>query len=119
MGTMKDRNIKELTEVEEIKKRWQEYTEELYKTDLNDADNQSGTLSHSEPDILECEAKRALGSTAVNKARGGDGISEELFRILREDSIGCTQYVSKFGRPSSGLRTGKGQPPPQFPTEQY
>ena len=68
--------------------------------DLNDPDNHNGTGSHLEPDVVECEAKWALGSTAVNKARGGDGIPEELFRILRDDSISYTQYVSKFGRPS-------------------
>ena len=100
MDTMKDRNGEDLIEVEVMKKRWKEYTEELYKKDLNDPDNHNGTVSHVEPDILECEAKCALGSTAVNKARGGDGSPEELFRILRDDSISCTQYVSKFGIPS-------------------
>ena len=109
MDTMKDRNGEDLIEVEVINKRWKEYTEELYNKDLNDLDNHDDVVSHAEPDILECEAKCALGSTAVNKARGGDGIPEELFRILRDDSISCTQYASKFGKLSSGHRTGEGQ----------
>ena len=82
MGTMQDRNSMDLTEAEDIKKRGQEYTE-LYKKDINDSDNQDGVITHLEPDILECEVKRALGSNAANKARGGDGISAELFQILR------------------------------------
>ena len=87
MGTIKDRNGKDLIEVEVMKNRWKEYTEELYKTDLNDPDNQSGTLSHSEPDILECEVKWNLGRTAVNKVCGGDGIPAVLFKILNDDAI--------------------------------
>ena len=79
MGTIKDRNGKDLTEADEIKKRWQGYTEELYKKGLNDPDNHSGVVTHLEPDILECEAKWALGSISMNKARGGDGILAELF----------------------------------------
>ena len=78
MGTIKDRNGKDLTEAEEIKKRWQEYTEELYKGDLHDSDNHDGVITHLEPDILECEVKWALGSITVNKASGGDGILAEL-----------------------------------------
>ena len=73
-GTIKDRNSKDLNEAEEIKKRWKEYTEELYKTDLNDSDNRDGVVSHSEPDTLKCEVKWGLGSTVANKASGGDGI---------------------------------------------
>ena len=80
MGTIKDRNGKDLIEAEEIKKRWKEYTEELYKKYLDDPDNHDGVVTHPEPDILECEAKWALGSTAINKASGGDGISAELFK---------------------------------------
>ena len=87
MGTIKDRNVTDLTEAEDIKKRWQEYTEELYKKDLNDPDNHNGVITHLEPDILECEAKRALGSITTNKASGGDGIPAELFQILEDDAV--------------------------------
>ena len=80
-------NGKDLKEVEKIKKRWEEYTEELFKKDLNDLENHDGVVSHSEPDILECEVKWALGSTAVNKVSGGDGIPAELFKILKDDTI--------------------------------
>ena len=80
MGIIKDRNDMELIEVEEIKKRWQEYTEELYKKDLNDPDNHDGVITYIEPDILECEVKWALGSITANKASGGDGIPAELFK---------------------------------------
>ena len=83
MGTLKDRNSKDPIEAEKIKKRWKEYTEELYKTDLNDSDNHDGVVSHSEPDTLNCEVKWRLGSTAANKASGGDGLSVELLKILR------------------------------------
>ena len=79
MGLIKDRNGRDLTEAEDIKKRWQEYTEELYKNDLHDQDNQDGVITHLEPDILECEVKRALGSITTNKASGGDGIPVVLF----------------------------------------
>ena len=79
MGTIKDRNSQDLTEAVEIKKKWQEYTEELYKKGLNDPDNHSGVVTHLEPDILECEVKWALGSITMNKASGGDGILAELF----------------------------------------
>ena len=87
MGTIKDRNGKNLTEAEEIKKRWQEYTEELYTKGLNDPDNYDGVVTHLEPDILECEVKRALGSITTNKAGGGRGISSELFQILKDDAV--------------------------------
>ena len=80
---MRDKNSKDLTEAEEIKKRWQEYTEELYKKGLNDLDNHDGVITDLEPDILECEVKRALRSITRNKASGGDGISSELFQILK------------------------------------
>ena len=83
MGTIKDRNSMDLTEAEDIKKRWQEYTEELYKKDLHDPDNHDGVITHLEPDILECEVKRALESITMNKASGGDGIPVELFQILK------------------------------------
>ena len=86
MGTIKDRNGKDLIEAEETKKKWKEYTEELFKKDLNDPNNDDGVVTHPEPDILECEVKWALGSTAVNKASGGDGIPVELFQILKDDA---------------------------------
>ena len=87
MGTIKDRNSKDLTEAEEIKKRWQEYTEQLYKKDLHDPDNHDGVITHLEPDILECEVKWALGSITTNKASGDDGIPVELFQILKDDAV--------------------------------
>ena len=83
MGTKKDRNGMDLTEAEDIKKRWQEYTEELYKKDLHDPGNHNGVITHLEPDILECELKWALGSITVNKASRGDGIPVEPFQILK------------------------------------
>ena len=100
----------ELTEAEGIKKRWQEYTEELYKKDLHDPDKHDGVITHLEPGILECEVKWALGSMTTNKVSGGDGIPVELFQILKDDAMKVlTQYASKFGKLSSGHRTGKGQ----------
>ena len=87
MSTIKVRNGMDLTEVEHIKKRWQEYTEELYKKDLHDPDNHNGVITHLEPDILECEVKWALGSITVNKASGGDGISVELFQMQKDDAV--------------------------------
>ena len=86
MGLIKDRNSLDLTEAEDIKKRWQEYTEELYKKDLHDPDNHDGVIIHLEPDILECEVKWALESLTTNKASGGDGIPVELFQTL-EDAV--------------------------------
>ena len=77
----------DLTEAEDIKKRWQEYREELYKKDLHDPDNQDGVITHLEPDILECEVKWALGSITMNKASGGDGIPVDLFQILKDDTV--------------------------------
>ena len=87
MGSIKDRNAMDLTEEEDIKKRWQEYTEELYKKDLNDPDNHDGVITHLEPDILKCEVKGALGSITMNKASGGDGIPVELFQALKYDAV--------------------------------
>ena len=87
VGTIKDRNAMNLTEAEDIKKRWQEYTEELYKKDLHNPDNHDGVITHLEPDILECEVKWALGSITMNKASGGDGIPVELFQILKDDVL--------------------------------
>ena len=87
MGTVKDRNCMDLTEAEDIKKRWQEYTEELYKKDLHDPDNHDGVITHLEPDILECKVKWALGSIPMNKASGGDGIPAKLFQILKDNAV--------------------------------
>ena len=87
MGSIKDRNGTDLTEAEDIKKMWQEYTEELYKKDLHDPDNHDGVITHLEPDILECEVKWALGSITMNKASGCDGIPVELFKILKDDAV--------------------------------
>ena len=87
LGTIKDRNGKDLTEAEEIKKRWQENTGELYKKGLNDPDNHDGVVTHLEPDILECEIKWALGSITMNKASGGDGTPAELYKILKDDAV--------------------------------
>ena len=87
MGSIKDRNRMDLTEAEEFKKRWQEYTKELYKKDLHDPNNHNGVITHLEPDILECDVKWALGSISTNKASGGDGIPVELFQILKDDAV--------------------------------
>ena len=87
MGTIKDRNGLDLIEAEDIKKRWQENTEELYKKDLHDPDNHNGVISHLQPDILECEVKCALRSITMNKASGGDGIPVELLQILKDDAL--------------------------------
>ena len=110
MGTKKDRNDMGLTEAEDIKKRWQEYTEELYKKDFNDPDNHDGVTTHLEPDILECEVKWVLGSITMNKASGGDGISVELFQILKDDAVKVLHSIcQQIWKLSSGHRTGKGQ----------
>ena len=87
MGTRKNRNGTDLTEAEEIKKRWQEYTEELCKKDLHDPDILDDVITHLEPDILECEVKWVLGSRSMNKTSGGDGIPVELFQILNDDAV--------------------------------
>ena len=87
MGSIKDRNAMDLTEAEDIKKRWQEYTEELYEKDLHDQDNHDGVITHLEPDILECEIKWALESITTDKASGDDGIPVELFQILKDDAV--------------------------------
>ena len=87
MGTIKDKNGKDLTEAEDIKKRWQEYTEELYKKCFNDLDNHNGVVIHLESEILQCEVKWALGSITMNKASGADGIPAELFQTLKDDAV--------------------------------
>ena len=93
MGTIKDRNGMDLTEAKDIKKRWQEYTEELYTKDLHDPDNHNGVITHLEPDILECEVKWALGSITMKKANGCDGIAIELFQILKDDDVKVLLYI--------------------------
>ena len=93
IGTIKDRNGMDVTEVDDIKKRWQEYTEELYKKDLHDPDNYNGVITHLEPDILECEVKWGLGSITTNKTSGGDGIPVELFQILKDDAVNVLHSI--------------------------
>ena len=100
----------DLTEEEYIKKKWQEYTEELYKKDLHDPVNHDGVITYLEPDILECEVKWALGSITTNKASGDDGIPAELFQILKDDAVKVLHSIcQQILKTSSGLRTGKGQ----------
>ena len=110
MGSIKDRNGMDLTETEDIKKRWQEYTEELYEKNLHDPNNHDGVITHLEPDILECEVKWALENIATNKASVGNGIPVELFQILKDDAVKVLRSISsKFAKLSSGQWTGKGQ----------
>ena len=94
MGSIKERNCLDLTEAEDIKKRWQEYTAELYKKDLHDPDNHDGVITHLEPDILECEIKLALESITTNIASGGDGIPVQLFQILKDDAVIVLHTIS-------------------------
>ena len=108
MGTVKDRDYKDLTEAEAIKK-CQEYTEELYKKGLNDPDNHDGVVIHLEPDIMECEVKWALESITTNKTSGGDIIPAELFQILKDDVKVLHSISQQIGKLSSGHRTGKSQ----------
>ena len=110
MGSINDRNGMDLTEAEDTKRRWQEYTEKLYKKDLHTPDNPDGMIIHLEPDILAREVKWALGSITTSKASGDDGIPVKLFPILKDDAVKVLiQYSSKFGKLSSGHRTGKDQ----------
>ena len=95
LGSIKDRNGIDLTEAEDIKKRWQEYTEELYKKDLHDQDNHNGVITHLEPDILECEFNWTLESITTNKASRGDGIPVELFQILKDDAVKVLHSVGQ------------------------
>ena len=100
------------TEVEDIKKRWQEYTEELYKKDLHDPDNHNGVITHLEPDILECKVKWALGSITMNTASGGDGIPVELFQILKDDPVKVLPSIcQQIWKTHQWPQTGKGQLP--------
>ena len=106
MGSIKDINGMDLTEAEDIKKRWQEYTEELYKKDLHDPDNHDGVITHLEPDILECEVKWALGSITMNKASGDDGIPVELFQILKDDAVKVLHSICQQILENSAVATG-------------
>ena len=110
MSSIKDRNGMDLTEAEDIKKRWQEYTEKLYKKEFHDPDNHDGVITHLEPDILEWEVKWAFGSITTNKASGGDGIPVELLQILKDDAVKVLHSIcQQIWKLSSGHRTGKGQ----------
>ena len=93
LGSIKDRNGMDLTEAEDVKRRWQEYTKELYKKDLHDPDNHNGVITHLEPDIFECEVKWSLGSITTKKASGGDGIPVELFQILKDDAVNVLHSI--------------------------
>ena len=107
MGSIKDRNGMDLAETEDIKKRWQEYTEELYKKDLHDPDNHDGVITHLDPDTLECEVKWVLGSITTNTVSGGDGIPVELFQILKDDAVkvlhSICQQIQKTQQVATGL----------------
>ena len=110
IGTIKDRNGMDLTEAEDIKKRWQEYTEKLYKKDLHDPDNHDGVITHLEPDILECRVKWALGSITTKKASGGDEIPVERFQTLKDDAVKVLHSIcQQIWKTQRGHRTGKGQ----------
>ena len=109
MGSIKDRNGLDLTEAEDIKKRWQEYTEELYKKDLHEQDNHDGVITHLEPETLESEVKWALGSITMNKASRGDGIPGELFQILKDDAVKVLHSIcQQIWKIQQCHRTGKG-----------
>ena len=110
MGSIKDRNGIDLREEEDIKNRWQEYTEELYKKDLHDPDNHAGVITHLEPDLLECEVKWALGSITANKACGGEGIPAELFQILKDNAVKVLHSIcQQIWKTQQCPRTGKSQ----------
>ena len=108
MGTIRNRNGMDLTEAEDIKKTWQEYTQELYKKELHDTDNHDGVITDLEPDILECEVKWAVGSITMNKASGGDGISVELFQILKDDAVKVLHSIcQQIWKTQQGLQDWK------------
>ena len=110
MDAIKDKNGMDLTEPEDIKKRWQEYTEKLYKKDLNDSDNHDGVITHLEPYVLKCEVKWVLGSITMNKASRGDGIPVELFQILKDDAVKVLHSIcQQIWKISSSQRIGNGQ----------
>ena len=106
MGSIKERNGRDLTEAEDIKKRWQEYTEELFKKDLHYSDNHDGVITDLEPDILQCEVKWALESITTNKASGGDGIPVELFQILKDDAVKVMHSIMPANLENSVVATG-------------
>ena len=106
MDLIKDRNGMDLKEAEDIKKRWQEYTEELYKKDIHDPDNHDGVVTHLETDILECEVKWALESITRNKDNGGNGIPVELFQILKDDAVKVLQLIYPANVENSAVATG-------------
>ena len=106
MDTKKDRNSMDLTEAEDIKKRWQEYTEDLYKKDLNDLDDHNGLITHLEPDIMACEVRWVLGSITTNKASGGDGIPAELFDIPKDSAEKCCKLNMSANFKNSPVATG-------------
>ena len=106
MGTIKDRYGMDLMEAEDIKKRWQEHTDELYKKELHDPDNHHGVITNLEPDILECEVKWALGSITTNKVSGGDGIPVELFQILKDDAVKSAALNMPANLENSAVATG-------------
>ena len=108
MGTTKDRNVMDLTETENIKKRWQEYIEKLYKKDLHDPDNHDGVITHLQSDILECEVKWVLGSITMNKASGGDGIPVELFQVVKDDAVKVLHLIcQQIGKTQKWLQDWK------------
>ena len=110
MGSIKDRNFMDLTEAEDIKKRWQEYIEELYKKDLHNPDNHDGMITHLQPDMLECEVKWVLESITTNKANGGDAITDDLFQILKGDAVKVLHSIcQQTWKTQQGHRTGKVQ----------
>ena len=110
MGTIKGRNGRDLREAEDINKRWQEYTEELYKKDLHDPDNHNGVTTHLEPDILKCKVKWALGNISMNKASRGDGIPVELFQILKDDAVKVLHSMyQQIWKTQQWYKTGEGQ----------
>ena len=110
MSTIKERNCMDLTEAEDIKKRWQEYTKALYKKQLHNPDNRDGGITDLETDILECEVKWALGTITMNKAGGGDGIPVELFQILKDDAVKVLHSIcQRIWKTQHWHRTGKGQ----------
>ena len=117
IGSIKDRNCMDLTEAEDIKKRWQEYTEELYKIDLHDPDNHDDVITNLEPDILECKVKWALGNITPNKNSGGDGIPVELFQILKDDAVkvlhSICQQIWKTPAVATGLEKVSFHPSPK------
>ena len=118
MGTIKDINGRDLVDTEEIKKRWKEYMEELYKKGLNELGYYDGVVSQPEPDILECEVGWALGNTAVNKASECDGIPGELFKTIKDDSIKVLHSIcQQIWKTSIGHRTGKVNPHPNSQEE--